>query len=71
MMTHYFSAAQLQRRYDVSRSTLYRWQNDPKIRFPEPLKIGRRVLWRDCDLNEFDERIARPSAGSIVTQLPA
>ena len=70
-MTRYFSAAQLQRRYDVSRSTLYRWQDDPKIRFPEPLKIGRRILWRDCDLNDFDDRMADAFARRNVTQQPA
>lgn len=57
-MTKYLTASQVHERYRISRSTLYRWQEDESIRFPAPVKIGHRILWRDSDLEAFDARIA-------------
>lgn len=55
----YLSRAEVQRRYGgIGRSTTYRWPKNPKIGFPEPVKIGHRVLWREEDLDAFDQRIA-------------
>lgn len=61
-MTNYLAANQVQERYQISRSTLYRWQEDDSIRFPAPVKIGHRILWRESDLEAFDARIASPNA---------
>ncbi len=60
-MTQYLSSNQVQEHYKISRSSLYRWQDDPTIRFPRPLKIGHRILWRDIDLEDFDARMAELS----------
>ncbi len=60
-MTQYLSSNQVQARYKISRSSLYRWQDDPNIRFPIPIKIGHRILWRDLDLEDFDARMAKSS----------
>jgi predicted DNA-binding transcriptional regulator AlpA len=57
IMTKYLSSQDIQARYRISRSTLYRWIENPEISFPEPVKIGHRILWREADLKVFDERI--------------
>ena len=54
----YHSAKDVQRRYKISRSRLYRWVSNPEVAFPAPVKIGHRVLWRDFDLQEFDQDLA-------------
>jgi predicted DNA-binding transcriptional regulator AlpA len=57
-MTTHVSAKTVQERYNISRSSLYRWQDNPEIGFPKPIKIGHRILWRETDLDAFDQRIA-------------
>ena len=57
-MTTHVSAKTVQERYNISRSSLYRWQDNPEIGFPKPIKIGHRILWREADLDAFDQRIA-------------
>lgn len=61
-MTAYQSCREVQKRYSVSRSSLYRWQTNPEIGFPAPVKIGHRILWRDTDLDAFDARMAKAPA---------
>lgn len=58
MMAQYLSMTEVAVRYRISKSTCYRWIDDPKICFPKPLKVGHRILWRDEDLAAFDARIA-------------
>lgn len=62
----YLSSHQVQARYQISRSSLYRWMEDAEIRFPKPLKIGHRVLWCSEDLSAFDSRL-RQAAGNTQT----
>ncbi|QTN34842.1 helix-turn-helix transcriptional regulator [Cognatishimia activa] len=57
----YLSSNQVQERYQISRSSLYRWQDEPSIGFPRPVKVGHRILWRDSDLDAFDARLAGAS----------
>jgi predicted DNA-binding transcriptional regulator AlpA len=33
---------QVRRRYGVSSSTLYNWDNNPKLNFPKPIRINNR-----------------------------
>ncbi len=56
-MLKYYTFRNLEDRYQVGRSTIYRWMNCPKIQFPKPVKIGNRCLWRQTDLVEFDHQI--------------
>ncbi|WP_410901543.1 helix-turn-helix transcriptional regulator [Rhodovulum sp. FJ3] len=57
-MAQYLTSRDVQKRYKLSRSSLYRYKEDPQIRFPKPIKIGHRILWREADLDAFDQRIA-------------
>jgi predicted DNA-binding transcriptional regulator AlpA len=45
----------VQRRYSVSAMTLYRWDKNPKLGFPPPLRINGRKF-RDVALLEAWER---------------
>lgn len=57
-MTTFLSSGEVQTRYRISRSSLYRWQENPQVRFPAPIKVGHRILWREADLDAFDQRIS-------------
>lgn len=56
-MSHFLSSTQVQQRFGISRSTLYRWQEDPHIAFPRPVKIGHRIMWRDADLAAYESKL--------------
>ena len=65
-MRFYLTAEKILNRYDISQTTLWRWQNDRELEFPPALKIGRRRLWRSNDLDKFDSsRITDP--GTRIT----
>ena len=35
----------------ITKSTLYRWIKDPKIAFPEPIRMSSRCsVWREIDV---------------------
>ena len=34
----------------ISPATLARWQKDPEIGMPQPVKIGLKLYWRESDL---------------------
>lgn len=57
-MAQYLTNRDVQKRYKISRSSLYRHQNDPQIGFPKPVKIGHRALWLEADLDAFDVKIS-------------
>jgi excisionase family DNA binding protein len=37
----------------VSRVTLYRWIKDPKMNFPEPIRLNTRQGWRKEDIDQW------------------
>ncbi len=54
----YLITEQLSHRYgQISKSTVWRWVNDPVLGFPKPIRIGQRNLWDVEDLDAFDTRI--------------
>ncbi len=57
----YLTCSDLQRRYSIGRSTVYRWVDDPRVNLPKPLKIGFRILWRESDLDAFDASLSAPT----------
>lgn len=63
----FISCAEIQQRYRIGRTTVYRWIDDPCISFPAPLKFGHRILWREDDLDAFDARVAEASEATTQT----
>lgn len=48
--------------FGVTLVTLHRWRKDPSLRFPPPIKIKRRVFWRQEDIERWCEDRIAPSA---------
>jgi predicted DNA-binding transcriptional regulator AlpA len=44
----------VRRRYGVSAMTLYRWDHDPDLGFPKPIRIRNRKYRDERALDEFD-----------------
>jgi predicted DNA-binding transcriptional regulator AlpA len=42
------------RRYQISQMTRWRWENDPDLKFPQPIRINRRSYWRIRDLEMWE-----------------
>ncbi len=56
----YLTASQVRDRYGgVSAMTIHRWLRDPRMRFPEPLYIGRLRYWSLPDLEVWERTRAR------------
>ncbi len=55
------SGPRLARRYGVSPMTVWRWQQDPDLGFPQPLKIMRRNYWHAAEIEQWERARARAS----------
>jgi predicted DNA-binding transcriptional regulator AlpA len=51
-------ATPVRARYGVSDMTIFRWLADPKLGFPQPIRINGRRYWRLADLQAFEVRQA-------------
>ncbi|NGM33331.1 transcriptional regulator [Methylobacterium sp. DB0501] len=49
-------ALHVRQRYNISDMTLWRWEKDPKLQFPAPIRINGRRYWRLADLQGFELR---------------
>jgi predicted DNA-binding transcriptional regulator AlpA len=43
-------------RYQVNAITIWRWTRDPKLAFPQPIRIRGRNYRCEAELDEFDQR---------------
>ena len=43
---------------NISAMGLWRYTNDPKLGFPQPIKIGARNLWRARELRDWIDQMA-------------
>jgi predicted DNA-binding transcriptional regulator AlpA len=68
----YRNSAHLRARYGVSDMTLWRWQRDEDLGFPQPRWISGRRFWRDDDLARWDAthpiRPGRPAKAHSGTE---
>jgi predicted DNA-binding transcriptional regulator AlpA len=63
--------AQVAERYGgVNVRTIDRWTHDPKKDFPQPLRIGRRPLWDEAELEAWERDRARPGKKAKQGALP-
>jgi predicted DNA-binding transcriptional regulator AlpA len=56
--------AKVRERYGVSSMTLYRWDRNPSLNFPPPLRINNRKYRDASELDAFDEARLRAGPGS-------
>ena len=51
-------------RYDVSAMTLWRWDRDPRLNFPKPIRIRGRKYRDEAALDAFDEAHRAKTGGA-------
>ena len=51
-------------RYHVCSSTLYRWDRDPELKFPKPIRINGRKYRDEAELDAFDEGCSSGTAAA-------
>jgi hypothetical protein len=57
-------------RYGVTLMTVWRWDHDRSLRFPQPFKIRGRKYRDESELDAFDERMRRQPEPTHGPQLP-
>lgn len=50
----FLTGPQVQKRYQKSHVTIWRWIRDSELAFPQPLKINRLNYWRIADLEAWE-----------------
>lgn len=58
-MCEFLTSAQLRERFKVSAMTLWRWERDEELRFPEAVRLGRAKRWRRADIEKWESTLAR------------
>ncbi|MEW9838339.1 helix-turn-helix transcriptional regulator [Mesorhizobium marinum] len=59
MTTSLLTRENIRDHFGVTNVTIHRWRKDPSLQFPPPIKIKRRVFWRQEDIERWCEsRIA-------------
>ena len=48
-------------RYDIVAMTRWRWRNDPRLGFPQPIRIRNRLYWRLSELIAWERETAAKS----------
>lgn len=67
----FLTTKQVCERFACVSMTLWRWQRDPKVRFPYPVRVnGGKNLFRLSDLMAFEERKAQPVNGAPAKLSP-
>jgi predicted DNA-binding transcriptional regulator AlpA len=46
----YIPGPKVAARYDVTDMSIWRWERDPRLNFPKPIRIGRRKFWDEAEL---------------------
>ena len=55
----FLPAVKVLERYGVSQMSLWRWERDEKLNFPQPIRIGRRRYYKLADLEVFERNRAK------------
>lgn len=57
----YLTTADLKQRYNRSSQTFWRWDNDPELGFPRPMRIKNRLFYRKSEIENWERRMAAAS----------
>lgn len=58
----FLTGPQVQRRYQRSHVSIWRWRHDPELGFPKPIRINRLLYWRLADLEAWEAAMAMEAA---------
>jgi len=62
------STKRVSERYGVSTKSIERWERDPRLDFPEPIRIYERKYWRLADLVRWERQRASRRAPKAPAQ---
>jgi hypothetical protein len=54
MTKRYLTDRQVCQRYNVHTTTLFRWDRNPQVGFPKPIRINGRKYRDEAALDDFD-----------------
>ncbi|MCZ7480536.1 helix-turn-helix domain-containing protein [Rhizobium rhizogenes] len=58
----YMTASQIKERYQVTDMTLWRWLRKESLRFPQPIVINRRRLFKREEVEAWEKQQAKGNA---------
>lgn len=50
----YLTGPQVNKRFSISAMTRWRWERNPKLSFPVPIKINNRSYWKHSALDVWE-----------------
>ncbi len=62
----YLSRRGVRQRYGISNMTLWRWERDPRLKFPKPIEINGRFYQDLSVLEEWERSRAVATAAERV-----
>ncbi len=54
MQQAYLTRPQVKARYQISEMTMWRWEKNPDLNFPQPMVVGRRKYFKEEDLTAWE-----------------
>jgi len=54
MQQSYLTRPQVKARYQISEMTMWRWEKNPDLKFPQPMVVGRRKYFKEEDLTAWE-----------------
>jgi hypothetical protein len=64
----YLTGPMLNKRFNISAMTRWRWQRNPSLAFPSPMKVNNRSYWKISALDLWEgNRPSKPIAISTST----
>jgi predicted DNA-binding transcriptional regulator AlpA len=58
----FLTGPQVNERYNISAMTRWRWERNPQLAFPAPMKINNRSYWKRSALDLWERDRASKSA---------
>jgi predicted DNA-binding transcriptional regulator AlpA len=62
----YLTSSQSCDRFQITSVTLYRWEHDGRLNFPQPVKINRRKLYVWTEIEAWERQQAAASRRSAA-----
>jgi hypothetical protein len=58
--------SKVRERYSVSAQTIWRWDHNPELGFPRPIRINGRKYRDQAELDKFDARHAAVGQSEVA-----
>jgi predicted DNA-binding transcriptional regulator AlpA len=64
----YLTGPQVDKRFSISAMTRWRWQRNPHLSFPVPIKINNRCYWKHSALDLWERGRELKSSKGLVSE---